>query len=100
MVLTLLCITLIYIILINHNDKKNKLYNFKQKQRRDLCKYLSNNIIFYDKEGLKNFMIDQYYERAIFSGILIFNEEDIENIFNNITLNSNTITKIYNEQCL
>lgn len=97
--LTLLCV-IIYIYLNNYENARIKLNNFKQKQHQDLCKYLSNNIIFYNKEALTDFMINQYYEMVIFRRIQILNEQLIINIYTNATLNSNTIRIFYRESCL
>jgi hypothetical protein len=97
-VLTLLCAIIIYIYLANSENARIKLNNLKQKQHRDLCKYLSNNMLFYDKTAFKNFMIDQYYEMVIISGKQILSERYINNIYANITLNS--IITFYKESCV
>jgi len=94
--ITLLSILIIY---FTYTDRTIKLNNFKQKQRRDLCKYLSNNMIFYDKKSLKHFMIDQYYDMVVFRGIPVLDEQTINSIYTNITNNNTMLIQIYNESC-
>lgn len=91
-----LCFVAIYMIFSNQIIKSN---NFKEKQQRELCKYLSSNFIFNDKNSLKEFMIDQYYEMVIFNGIRMLNAETIDAIYTNITNSNDKITELYNTSC-
>jgi hypothetical protein len=97
MVFALFCVLIIY---FTYTDYVIKLDNFKEKQRRELCNYLSNNIIFYDKASLKKFLINQYYELIIFSGKKALNEETVNSIYTDVTKNNTKIIQFYNDSCI
>ena len=104
----LFIIWFVILIVINDYIKWNiKYINFKKYRDNVLCNYLKSNILFFDnniifiqkREELKDFLINQYYENAIFYGIKVIKEKEINDIYNNITLNSLNIIELYNESC-
>lgn len=100
LLLILLCGAVLYLIITDHKSSVIKYNNFKQKQRKDLCKHLSENMIFYDRFSLKYFLINQYYDRCIFAGIEMLDQKIINNIFNNIVENTTAIVELHNESCM